>query len=43
MQIELKVDASERLVVEVADQTMSEIADVYVTLNQRSYQGGRGA
>lgn len=43
MEIELKVDASEQLVVEVADQTMSEIADVYVTINQRGFRGGRGA
>ena len=41
MEIVLDVNASELLTVEVADQTMSEIADVIVSINQRS-QGGRG-
>jgi len=41
--IDLNVDASEMLVVEVADQTMTEIADVMVNVNSKNYQGGRGA
>lgn len=41
--IDLNVEASEMLVVEVADQTMSEVADVFVNISQRSFQGGRGA
>lgn len=41
--IDLNVDASEMLVVEVADQTMTEIADIMVNVNSRGYQGGRGA
>jgi methyl-accepting chemotaxis protein len=39
--IDLNVDASELLMVEVADQTMNEIADVMVNLNKRGAQGGR--
>lgn len=43
LQIQLDVNASEMLVVEVADQTMNEMADVFVNINQRGFQGGRGA
>jgi hypothetical protein len=43
MQIDLNVNASEQLVVEVADQTMSEVADVFVQISQKGMQGGRGA
>jgi methyl-accepting chemotaxis protein len=43
MQIDLNVEASEMLVVEVADQTMSELADVVVNVSERGSQGGRGA
>lgn len=42
IQIELKVNADDRLIVEVADQTMGAIADVVVNMqNQRSVGGGR--
>jgi hypothetical protein len=41
--IDLNVEASDMLVVEVADQTMTEIADVMVNVSQKNYQGGRGA
>lgn len=41
--IDLNVEASEMLKVEVADHTMGEIADVYVNITQRGFQGGRGA
>jgi len=41
VEIDLNVDASELLMVEVADQTMNDMADVLVNLNQRGAQGGR--
>ncbi len=41
--IDLNVDASDLLVVEVADQTMNELADVVVNVSSKNFQGGRGA
>lgn len=43
IQIQLDVSTSEMLVIEVADQTMNEMADIFVDINQRGFQGGRGA
>jgi len=42
MEINLNVDADDRLIVEVVDQTMTEMADVIVNVSQKSSNGGRG-
>jgi len=39
IQIDLNVDADERLIVEVAEQTMSRVADVIVSVNRKSKRG----
>lgn len=41
VRIELDVNASEELIIDVADQAMSEIAEVIVSVNQKNQGGGR--